>query len=1218
LTSPLSEAFVAIEDLPDFPAIQQLARALWRHGTARGAAVLVGAGFSKFADLAAADTPKPPIWSEFARDMAEQLYPHDPSDAPRDSLRLAEEYRTYFGQAALDEFVRVRICDPAWQPGELHRTLLELEWSDVLTTNWDTLLERGSHDGRRRYERVLSEADLAHSRAPRIVKLHGSWGTTEHFILAEEDYRTYPTRFAAFVNFARQVFIENELCLLGFSGDDPNFLQWSGWVRDNLGGNARRIYLVGVLDLGPAKRKLLEARNVAPIDLAPLVERDTAGERHKIAMRHFLAFLTKERPRSSYDWAPTPVSGYEFLPKTVEDHQRQWTDASYAASLLDKAARIWRADRISYPGWLICPARRRAELRYGCNVARPSPQVIDALSPTRRGEVLYELAWRHCCAQWPVDSHLAGLLANLADDPNTPGNSKAQRLEICILLLRTARQAGNDTEFARWAQVLEAQVHPDSDLPGELAYQRALRARDRLDLATVQTETASVRGADPVWMLRRAALLAELGEFAEAGKLIIEARGELAQRQRNDPNSLWLQSRRAWAEWLARAVEQDSFRGGDKPRWPLEFRQAWCDPEDEIEKIHNEVAADLQKYRQRSAPIAPKFEPGHYTDQSSASHLRSVASVEPLESLNILMETAGLPLRLNIIGFVGALARDAAEISFEPTFQWYVWFLRVVSAPDDWPFGRYFSRLMIAQLSTEVSVKLSESVTAAIAYWRQQIARGDTAGRASAVSRLRVYVEALARLTVRLDPVAARANFDLAAGLAGDLSIRHFWLYEPLANLANYSIQTLTQIDRTALVPAVLDFSLSTDEGGHPFHWPNPVESVWETRPNRVADDVSWKQCIARLIAAARPGSSQRHEAVLRLAYLSGWGTLDAAEATAFGEALWGQRDTGGNGLPAGTTLLAFLFAELPAPAGIDKARLVSAHLFDCSIAQLLSSPAALGTVEVGRQSGQVRAAAVAGRRSVRPTGEQAVRLFDDLVSWRPPTSDPVDPISASLLRPLREGARRDLGEMLRNTIVPSLIEEDRTLERLQGLLAFTRDVRAGTAAAALPYFLGADDKGLSAIVRGIHESIAGRASDEVAGGTMALEIWIERGLDAHPAPPIELVERVVSSMESGREMGLMYIIRCVRKMGAAGILTLEQKTRVSRALESLWIDYDYERIDPDSRQAVSVSLVRAECLRLARALNDAGVSDPIIGTWLKLESDDPLPEVRFALAAAD
>jgi hypothetical protein len=258
-----------IENLPDYPALQQLARALWHEGTARGAAVLVGAGFSKHAERSARDTSEPPLWRDLARDMAAQLYPHSPQNIASDPLRLAEEYRTYFGQAKLDEFIRIRIRDTAWQPGPLHQALLDLDWSDVLTTNWDTLLERAANSvSHRHYDQVLFTADLTHATAPRIVKLHGSLGTTEHFIVAEEDYRTYPVRFAVFVNLARQIFIENELCLLGFSGDDPNFLQWSGWIRDNLGGSARRIYFVDALELSPAKRKFLEARNIAPIDLS--------------------------------------------------------------------------------------------------------------------------------------------------------------------------------------------------------------------------------------------------------------------------------------------------------------------------------------------------------------------------------------------------------------------------------------------------------------------------------------------------------------------------------------------------------------------------------------------------------------------------------------------------------------------------------------------------------------------------------------------------------------------------------------------------------------------------------------------------------------------------------------------------------------------------------------------------------------------------------------
>ncbi len=218
-----------IEELRDFGALEQLARALWREGTARGAAVLVGAGFSRNAVRPGADTPMPPLWSTLVERLAEHLY-HDPAAAPKDALRLAEEYRANHGQAALDEFVRNHIRDGAWEPSRLHSDLLELPWSDVLTTNWDTLLERTPSVRHR--ELVRSTTDLAHGGQGRIIKLHGTVGASEHFIFAEEDYRTYPTRYAAFVNTARQIFIENELCLLGFSGDDPNFLQWSGWVRD--------------------------------------------------------------------------------------------------------------------------------------------------------------------------------------------------------------------------------------------------------------------------------------------------------------------------------------------------------------------------------------------------------------------------------------------------------------------------------------------------------------------------------------------------------------------------------------------------------------------------------------------------------------------------------------------------------------------------------------------------------------------------------------------------------------------------------------------------------------------------------------------------------------------------------------------------------------------------------------------------------------------------
>ena len=450
-----------IEQLHDFPALRQLARALWRQGTTRGAAVLVGAGFSRNATLSGGDTPKPPLWTTLHQLMAEELY-RGQRAALADPLRLAEVYRTNFGQAALDQFVRTQVRDAAWQPGALHKALLELPWSDILTTNWDTLLERTR--ATRRWEAVRSTADLAHGRERRIIKLHGTVGVTEHFIFAEEDYRTYPLRFAAFVNTARQVFIENELCLLGFSGDDPNFLQWAGWVRDHLTESARRIYLVGVLDLHPTQRKFLESRNIAPIDLGPLTKAADFDERSAQATEQFLHYLAGAKPKAAHEWKPAHYSTYPFAPKTQEEHDRELRDADYAAWLLDRAAEIWRVERESYPGWLVCPRGLRSSLAYATDIARwRQPEALSHLDQTRSAAVLYEIVWRRNMAFQTIDERLREHLTACTKPSEPRGLGRQQQLEIVATLLRLARQQDDDEAFTRWSALLEAQTDSGSE-----------------------------------------------------------------------------------------------------------------------------------------------------------------------------------------------------------------------------------------------------------------------------------------------------------------------------------------------------------------------------------------------------------------------------------------------------------------------------------------------------------------------------------------------------------------------------------------------------------------------------------------------------------------------------------------------------------------------------------------------------------------------------------
>ena len=66
-----------------------------------------------------------------------------------------------------------------------------------------------------------------------------------------------------------QALLENTLCLIGFSGDDRNFLDWIGWIADNLGRrDAPKMYLVGVYRLSDSQKKLLDERNIVCVDLS--------------------------------------------------------------------------------------------------------------------------------------------------------------------------------------------------------------------------------------------------------------------------------------------------------------------------------------------------------------------------------------------------------------------------------------------------------------------------------------------------------------------------------------------------------------------------------------------------------------------------------------------------------------------------------------------------------------------------------------------------------------------------------------------------------------------------------------------------------------------------------------------------------------------------------------------------------------------------------------
>lgn len=133
-----------------------------------------------------------------------------------------------------------------------HRLLLECNWQHIFTTNFDNALELVSDKYSLGYTRITNDYQLSREKLNRsIVKIHGNLvdrsksldnknlfefdgDKTRRYIISREDFDTYFDKHTAFSYLLRIAMLSGVYCLMGFSGDDPNFLGWLEWVKDIL------------------------------------------------------------------------------------------------------------------------------------------------------------------------------------------------------------------------------------------------------------------------------------------------------------------------------------------------------------------------------------------------------------------------------------------------------------------------------------------------------------------------------------------------------------------------------------------------------------------------------------------------------------------------------------------------------------------------------------------------------------------------------------------------------------------------------------------------------------------------------------------------------------------------------------------------------------------------------------------------------------------------
>lgn len=151
-----------------------------------------------------------------------------------------------------------------------------------------------------------------------IFKLHGTIRLNEdseygfdgdyhcNYIITATDYADYPFKHEPFVDYMKISLLKGSFCILGFSGDDPNFLSWMSWVKEVIDKNpeiraelsqkdsARFFYIhSGDNPLSKDKRLLLKNHYIEYVELSKIFN----GNSHKERIAQFLDYLS---PKTSY------------------------------------------------------------------------------------------------------------------------------------------------------------------------------------------------------------------------------------------------------------------------------------------------------------------------------------------------------------------------------------------------------------------------------------------------------------------------------------------------------------------------------------------------------------------------------------------------------------------------------------------------------------------------------------------------------------------------------------------------------------------------------------------------------------------------------------------------------------------------------------------------------------------------------------------------------
>jgi len=945
------------------------------------AAVLVGAGFSRNAIPIAPNCQSEfPLFDDLAKAMQariREMLPSNKGKNPTDYdsqplevtfLDIASLFEASFGRDELDNLISSLLPDSEFNPGEAHFRLLSLPWIDVYTTNYDTLLDRANdNEDISNYTLILESRDFREANGPRIIKLHGSLPKGP-YIITNRDYETYETTHGFFSATLKSGLAGSVFCLIGFSGEDPNFTGPLRWAIDQLKGVTPEIYFIGLKRLPEIKEMFYRSQGIIPIEIADEVDDAiNSGEKdpYRAAILKFLDKLQKyvdfiRLGRSNSSFGDTQEDKRRIAINQAQlfvSSGKKFPDLPLTAETLGNLLIQWRSDREKYPGWLIAPKRYRSGLwDYTEHWIDPVLNSIDKIPPNQSISLFYELNWRletTACPLSPKWISKIDKVLSRSDLTNGPDGEPASytipsenlaideenewiaecRFSLHQSLARSARASQDLVRYSEEIEFLERNTQGKSLRLQQLGYERALSALFVFDEKQVRNylrednwplETDNF----PLFTLRRASILAELGDLDKAEGLARQATTVLQSinGKIKPEEDISTHSQEAWGRLLVKALEQSrrQFESSeeDKKR-NAELELLGLNPTAECLELVSSLQSDPRSTSQTQRREIG-FDPGHFTIHETSLTFSSESEISDLipsyMMLNVF-ETAGLPYHCGMMSLFndGVIAATKYVSQDSPILS----ILSLLRTGNRDAIVLRFSRMNVAVMPEEIVNRLFSVLSISIPQFQTSLRENETLISLFPVlfaqRLMAVFPEILSRLSFRLLPDNLEEAYSLGLNLYRDPIIQNYYIFHDA--VGKILPRTLYAMEPATVIPE-LPKLLKLPIPGYditvpsiPSKWRDPFED-WEWLDGISIERMDRNDLDESIDFLLRIGISEvcvaRQRALLRLLHLFNNRYLAVNQASEFGRVLWLRADE--SGMPADTGLPISAFLYLPEP----------------------------------------------------------------------------------------------------------------------------------------------------------------------------------------------------------------------------------------------------------------------------------------------------------------